>query len=420
MQFFQVLMVFFTLSYYGGEPGPSRGWDWWRTVKTDELLVMSAKDVLDEMKHTNLFTVCTPSGFGTKQVDWPKKEDIPYLLSVVESKEPAGIFFSCYLSIWPDDEDTISTVGDAALVLLYARMNGGYTVSLNSYSIPENKDEIIAWARAEAAKILFAEQVLPARSISKEELTKMSAKEYIGMMRQTSVLAVPTNISFWPKIEDIPYLLMLTESNQYAGSTISTFDDLNAVRDYESTVGITAVILLRAITEGEFNPYMTKQYPADKDEIIARAMEVVKTGELTFSPLVGNASFHQDEILRMTAREIIEELKKTDILTLCSREQGDFMIQNWPKREDIPYLLSVSESKERSGVFYWCYFSFIPFDESSTVGDTALLLLNAIKSGGFDMRYLPKPEKPEELLVWARGEVVKMQAENSQGAFVTP
>ena len=149
MQFFQVLLVFFTLSYYGGEPGPSRGWDWWRTVKTDELLVMSAKDVLDEMKHTNLFTVCTPSGSEITQVDWPKKEDIPYLLSVVESKEPAGIFFSCHRSVWPAEEDTISAVGDAALVLLNARMNGGYSVVQYSYVIPENKDEIIAWARAE-------------------------------------------------------------------------------------------------------------------------------------------------------------------------------------------------------------------------------------------------------------------------------
>ncbi|MBK9585630.1 MAG: hypothetical protein KA099_01590 [Alphaproteobacteria bacterium] len=114
-------------------------------------------------------------------------------------------------------------------------------------------------------------KILGARSISKEELTGMSAKEYIAMMQQTSILVIPKNIAFWPKPEDIPYLLMLTESNQYAGSTISNFDDLNTVRDYESTVGITAVILLKAVTTGEFDPYLTHQYPPDKDEIIAWA-----------------------------------------------------------------------------------------------------------------------------------------------------
>ncbi len=261
-------------------------------------------------------------------------------------------------------------------------------------------------------------RILGARSISKEELTGMSAKEYIAMMQQTSILVIPKNIPLWPKPEDIPYLLMLTESNQYAGSTISNFDDLNAVRDYESTVGITAVFLLKAITEGKFKPYMTHQYPADKDEIIKKATNVMKTGELIFhTPLAGEPEYYNHELVTLSAEEVIATLKTADILTLCSRDlQGpdSVVVVGWPRREDIRYLLSVIDSKERSGVFFWCHFSVIPFDDDSTVGDKALLLLNAIKLGEFDMRHPPKPENPQELLVWARAEAARMEQEKAQ------
>lgn len=120
--------------------------------------------------------------------------------------------------------------------------------------------------------LYFNSQVLYSGSLHGNQFETMSAEEYVGLMKGVSLIAVPDAVQGWPKPEDIPYLLGLVESRSYAGSAVSErtsiwFQSL----PYESTEGVTAVILLKAIKEGAFHPYMTAAYPPDKDEIIAWA-----------------------------------------------------------------------------------------------------------------------------------------------------
>ena len=71
---------------------------------------------------------------------------------------------------------------------------------------------------------------------------------------------------------------------------------------------------------------------------------------------------------------------------------------------------------QKTGVFTWCGWSVIPIESEavSTVGDTALLLLNAIKLEQFLFSIMPKPENPEEIIAWARAESAKMEQEKAQ------
>ncbi len=231
-------------------------------------------------------------------------------------------------------------------------------------------------------------QLLYSRSISKDELLRMSAEEYVGMMRQTSVLVIPKNVAFWPKPKDIPYLLMLTESQEFAGSTVNS--DWSLDNGYESTVGVTAVFLLRAITDGSFRPYSGNQYPPDKEGIIARAREVMRTGELVLDPLAGRPSLDEYALAQLSARDVIEMLKKTDLLTICPSKSNISAIDGWPRQEDVAYLRSLIGSQEKSGVFFSCYWSIIPYDTDSTVGEAVRVLLYATKTGSFDPFSFPK------------------------------
>ena len=119
-------------------------------------------------------------------------------------------------------------------------------------------------------------QVLYGRTLAKDELLRMSVREYIGLMQETSVMGIPETVEGWPRKKDISYLFILTERSHYAGSTISLSKDEFPRSGFESTVGITAVHLLKAIKEGSLHPYMGHQYPPDKDEIIAWARAEMK------------------------------------------------------------------------------------------------------------------------------------------------
>lgn len=119
---------------------------------------------------------------------------------------------------------------------------------------------------------LSSPQVLYGGSLRTDQFETMSAEEYLALMSRATVIAVPDVVQGWPVPDDIPYLLSLVESRIYAGSAVS--ENTNTwfkTLPYESTEGVTAVILLKAIKEGAFHPYMTDKYPPDKDEIIAWA-----------------------------------------------------------------------------------------------------------------------------------------------------
>jgi hypothetical protein len=119
---------------------------------------------------------------------------------------------------------------------------------------------------------LSSPQVLYGGSLRVHQFETMSADEYVALMRRTTLVTVPDQVEGWPVREDIPYLLSLADSRNYAGSAVSEHTNTwFQTLPYESTEGITAVILLKAIKEGVFHPYMTAEYPPDKDEIIAWA-----------------------------------------------------------------------------------------------------------------------------------------------------
>ncbi len=231
-------------------------------------------------------------------------------------------------------------------------------------------------------------QLLRIHTIRKDQLIQMSAEEYIGLMRQTSYLVIPQDVTFWPKPKDIPYLLTLTESQEYAGSTVHS--DWASSAGYESTVGVTAVFLLRAIVDGRFRPYSGDQYPPDKEGIIARAKEVMRTGKLVLDPLAGRPTLDEYALAQLSARDVIEMLKKTDLLVICPAKTNIDKLEGWPKQEDISSLIFLIDSRERSGIFYSCYSNHFPHNTDSTVGEAVRVLLYATKAGSFDLFYFPK------------------------------
>lgn len=128
------------------------------SVRGDALVQKSAQEVITEMQTVSLYTVCSGSMLIE---DWPRAEDVVFLLSVVDSQEKSGVFFSCYRSIRPKESETFSTVGQTALILLGAIRDK----SLDLRNLPvtvQDREEIIAWARAEAEK-MKAEQALKPR-----------------------------------------------------------------------------------------------------------------------------------------------------------------------------------------------------------------------------------------------------------------
>ncbi len=256
------------------------------------------------------------------------------------------------------------------------------------------------------------------RSVSNEELKNISAEEYINLMRHTSILIIPETVVGWPKPKDIPYLLKLVERTEEAGSTNNSDVRLvNLKGEYKSTVGINAVFLLKAIKEKAMHPYMANKYPADKDKIVSWAKEEIDSWEPIIPQNEGNIK--KEELVKLSASEAIEMLKRVSLLTVCKDYESDYWgpyAKNWPRREDINYLLSAVNNTQKIGVFTWCGWSVIPIESEavSTVGDTALLLLNAIKLEQFLFSDMPKPENPEEIIAWARAEAAMMEQEKAQ------
>ena len=96
------------------------------------------------------------------------------------------------------------------------------------------------------------------------------------------------------------------------------------------------------------------------------------------------------------------------------------ILDDWPRREDIPYLRSLIESQRYTGTAY-CEGSnsferigrsFITFDTyyGTTESIAALNLLEAIKNGKFEGYFQSYPSNNDEIIAWARAESARMKA----------
>jgi hypothetical protein len=124
-----------------------------REIKADGLHQMSAEEYMNMMFWTSKLTV------SDVLYDWPHKKDIPYLLSRVDSYIYSGTTSCENSKSFEEIGDSIrmfgydygTTQGAAAVRLLKAIKKGKFEGYWQGY--PYDKDEIIAWARAEAAKM---------------------------------------------------------------------------------------------------------------------------------------------------------------------------------------------------------------------------------------------------------------------------
>lgn len=120
----------------------------------------------------------------------------------------------------------------------------------------------------------------PSRDIAHDALVKMSAKDFIALLQETSDLMISSNavIKGWPREQDIPYLLSVVDSQDFCGVTLSVYWSILPGRHaYQTRIGMTAVTLLGAIKDGGFKVEIIYDYPANKDEVLAWAREKQKT-----------------------------------------------------------------------------------------------------------------------------------------------
>jgi hypothetical protein len=92
-------------------------------------------DFLNYLKrHDKPIPVYTVVGFHK---DWIRREDIPALIKLFDSKDPCASVVSAYSSFMPSR----STVGQEAAIMVHSFFSGTYPSGLNSH--PVNKKKII-------------------------------------------------------------------------------------------------------------------------------------------------------------------------------------------------------------------------------------------------------------------------------------
>ncbi|MCL4677962.1 MAG: hypothetical protein KJ017_05135 [Alphaproteobacteria bacterium] len=126
-------------------------------------------------------------------------------------------------------------------------------------------------------------------------------------------------------------------------------------------------------------------------------------------------SLSRKEIKAMSAEEFIGVLKKHTLVWIGKDEDIKGLsvnteIPGWPSKNDIPYLLSQLDNKERCAKMASPVFSTIPTD-FTTVGEQALYLLAAIKQGEYSLGV--KREDKESLIRWAKQEPTRMWITNT-------
>ncbi|MBK9586804.1 MAG: hypothetical protein KA099_06885 [Alphaproteobacteria bacterium] len=128
------------------------------------------------------------------------------------------------------------------------------------------------------------------------------------------------------------------------------------------------------------------------------------------------------ELIHMNSSEFIEVLKKNRLVYISEpirdttdkkyRVVGRGFLENWPDREDIPYLLSVTGSMEICGALEdpWSMYSTRYWKTFKSVNTVSIILLKAIKEGKFDIySELEMPEDKEEIIAWAKAEAAKIE-----------
>lgn len=121
-----------------------------KKISTDELRQISVQEYMDMMSGVSLLII---DGKEPEMQGWPRSEDLPYLLTRIHSYyysgEPIWEFSYIARSITQYHYGTTEEI--AAVNLLKAIKEGKFKFHYDSD--PEDKDEILAWARAEAAKM---------------------------------------------------------------------------------------------------------------------------------------------------------------------------------------------------------------------------------------------------------------------------
>ena len=127
-------------------------------ITTEELVKLNAKDFIQKIKQYRILEVfytntLSPNDsvprddIGIFLAGWPSKEDIPYLLSVVDDESSCGVIGYPFKSISPRRMGTYSQVGTVSVSLLKAIKEGKfYILDWWPELSPKERQEIIAWA----------------------------------------------------------------------------------------------------------------------------------------------------------------------------------------------------------------------------------------------------------------------------------
>lgn len=119
------------------------------------------------------------------------------------------------------------------------------------------------------------------------------------------------------------------------------------------------------------------------------------------------------DLQQMSAQQYIGMMYWTSYLTFSK----EIEIQGWPRREDLPYLLTLIQSRKYSGEVCtkFAYFarSITTYDYGTTESIAALHLLKALKDGKFEGYGSFYPPNKDEIIAWARAEAEKMESERA-------
>ncbi|MCB0523246.1 MAG: hypothetical protein H6858_04855 [Rhodospirillales bacterium] len=140
-------------------------------------------------------------------------------------------------------------------------------------------------------------------------------------------------------------------------------------------------------------------------------------------PQVVEKTINVKELVNMDAREFVDIIRNNRLTHIESLGGGEgvderyrlyrfHFIKNWPRREDIPYLLSLVNSNDRCGALENIYSAFhLKVSQTNRkVSDLSVILLSAIKNGEFHIHSDIGPlEDREGIISWAKAEASKLE-----------
>ena len=267
------------------------------------------------------------------------------------------------------------------------------------------------------------------------DLNGMNARQYIELLKKVTILDLSQDtLPQWPRRIDIPYLLSVSDSVEYAGMpSFGYWQGWRGFKNYRSTVGINAVNLLKSIKENKFQVY-ANEYPPDAAEILKWASqeapkieeEYKNDGKAAYIHWLkgGLSDLHPYELSQMIAQEYIDMLvyyEAQEVVgyypTFTLKDEDFLSIKNWPPKTDLPYLLTQLNNQSAcasldpyGGMSMKSIRTFSAFEFKTTVAQESLRLLKAIKVGEFRVRSTVEESEKESLVTWARAESARMKA----------